>query len=52
MVYQISDFFSDVGGYLGLLLGQSILTGLHAVIDGWAIRRKCCGGNRKKLNKK
>ena len=33
-IYDTNGFIADVGGYLGLLLGQSIY-GLYEVVSNW-----------------
>ena len=33
LLYGPGDVFADVGGYLGLLLGQSIFTIFESVVD-------------------
>ena len=33
-IYDNNDFIADVGGYLGLLLGQSIY-GLYDIVTHW-----------------
>ena len=39
MVYDFNDLVADVGGYLGLLLGQSAY-GIFAILTQWMGRRK------------
>ena len=34
IIYDTNGFIADVGGYLGLLLGQSIY-GLYEVVSNW-----------------
>ena len=42
MIYDIDNFIADVGGYLGLLLGQSIY-GIYEIFTRCAMARaaKC-----------
>ena len=37
-LYDFDSFIADVGGYLGLLLGQSIF-GAHQILSEWLARR-------------
>ena len=41
-VYNFDDFIADVGGYLGLLLGQSIY-GIYEIMTNWLRLRMKCG---------
>ena len=41
-VYNFDDFIADVGGYLGLLLGQSIY-GIYEIMANWLRLRMKCG---------
>ena len=38
-VYDFDSFFADVGGYMGLLLGSSVLS-IYDVVGGWLDVRK------------
>ncbi len=38
LIYSSASFFADVGGYLGLLLGQSLYSVLCELVD--AVMRK------------
>ena len=38
-IYALDGFIADVGGFLGLLLGQSIL-GLYYMLMEWASAKK------------
>ena len=42
IIYDINDFIADVGGYLGLLLGQSIY-GIYELLTTWLGYRLTCG---------
>ena len=42
IVYDFDAFIADVGGYLGLLLGQSIY-GIYEIIANWLRFRMKCG---------
>ena len=46
IIYDINAFTADVGGYLGLLLGQSIY-GLYAIMTRWLGYRIMKCGNTK-----
>lgn len=39
VIYDLSSLISDIGGYLGLLLGQSLLTSYDMVLN-WITNRK------------
>ena len=38
IVYDMSNFIADVGGYLGLLMGHSILS-IYYLSTGWLAKR-------------
>ena len=37
LIYDLNDFFADVGGYLGLLLGSSFF-GIYEIATSWSYR--------------
>ena len=43
-VYDFDAFIADVGGFLGLLLGQSIF-GIYEIIINWLRFKMKCGKN-------
>ena len=47
MLYDNGSFIADFGGYLGLLLGASLLSLIEEIIESF--HDKCCG-NRKNKN--
>ena len=38
MIYDLNDYIADVGGYLGLLIGQSLFT-MYVMAEEWMKRR-------------
>ena len=43
-LYDLSNFIADVGGYMGLLLGASVLTVYNMALKALArVRGVCCG---------
>ena len=44
-MYGNESFIADVGGYLGLLLGASLLSLIEELIE--AFTKNCCGKYRK-----
>ena len=38
MIYDANDFIADVGGYLGLLIGQSMFS-IYVMAEEWMRRR-------------
>ena len=38
MIYDLNDYIADVGGYLGLLIGQSMFT-MYVMAEEWMKRR-------------
>ena len=46
-LYNSASFIADFGGYLGLLLGASLLSLIEEILE--TIHDKCCG-NRKNKN--
>jgi hypothetical protein len=47
MLYDNGSFIADFGGYLGLLLGASLLSLIEEILE--TVTDKCCG-NRKNKN--
>ena len=47
MLYDNGSFIADFGGYLGLLLGASLLSLIEEMLE--TVHKKCCG-NRKNKN--
>ncbi len=51
-MYQINDFLADVGGYLGLLIGASVLTLVEYFISAAEFAKRKLGGGRSSENRK
>ena len=47
-LYDSSSFIADFGGYLGLLLGASLLSLIEETLE--TLHDKCCGKYRKTKN--
>ena len=47
-LYDKDDFIADVGGYLGLLLGASVISIAQAVVEFVRAKGWTCSGCRKK----
>jgi hypothetical protein len=42
VIYDYDSFIADIGGYLGLLLGQSAF-GIYVYVVGWRKKKiQCC----------
>lgn len=50
-LYELSDFISDIGGYLGLLLGQSLLTCCDIIL-GWMQVKQAKKNQRNMVDRK
>ena len=46
LLYGLDSFIADVGGFLGLLLGASLLSLIEEILD--IFDENACGKNRKK----
>ena len=50
MIYDANDFIADVGGYLGLLIGQSMFS-IYVMAEEW-MRRRMINKKGKKMDQK
>jgi hypothetical protein len=46
VIYDYDSFIADIGGYLGLLLGQSVFS-VYVYVAGWRKKKICCCKKRK-----
>ena len=47
-LYDTESFIADIGGYLGLLLGASLLSVIEETLE--LLQNNCCGNHQTNIN--